>query len=579
MNRLADHRILILRVIVSLLQGLALWALYEGTRSTDHAAVDGALAAGLLFAPTVAIAGLGALRWRTLVLWSAAAALLCLALGYHAVDRDAATGSFREWMFFSTLNLWLIVLMFIGQSLVVAGDTDRRWIATFPTYFDVAWRHATQLALAILFTAVFFGLLHLGAELFELVKIGFLRTLLRTGWFWLPAMTVTFALAVHFTDRRTAMVRGARTLVLGLLSWLMPIMTVIVVGFLGVLPFTGLGTLWDTRHATAILLSAAGALILLINSHYQDGGPESRRFALLVHTRAVAAIALLPLTVLAAIGLGLRVGQHGWTPSRIVALAFVIAIGCHAVGYFVGVLRSRTRLIGLPITNVLSALVIVVLMVALMTPIADPARLSVLSQLARLEHGVVRPAQFDFAFLHYDSGRYGKDALQRLKDRTDGANASEIATLATAELRRNDRYETRQPPATVASRAQNITVIHPRGATLPESFVRMDWRPPDYRYPDCLKQENARCDALLADFDGDGTVEIVLLSARTYQPPSLYKEVKPGVWEMRGTLMNATCKGAVEALRRGDVQVVPAAGSEIIAGGERLQVKVDCAGR
>lgn len=571
---LTAHQIFALRLAISLLQGAALWALYERTPSFDPT-ISRALWAFALFVPTIAVGGLSNLRLRTLILWLGVAAVLCLGLGYHAAWRGSEATFTRGTFFFATLNLCLVGLLFIGHSLVVAGDSDRRWIATFPTYFDVAWRHATQLALAFLFTAVFFGLLWLGVELFDLIQIRFPRQLLESSWFWIPAMTVAFAMALHVTDMRAAMVRGARSLVLSLLSWLLPVMTLIVVGFLAALPFTGLEPLWATRHATSILLTAAIALILLVNAHFQDGSAEGNRFAVLVYSRAASAAVLLPLTVLAAFGLYLRVGQHGWTPSRIVALAFVIAVGCHAVGYFVAVLRSRRELRGLPLTNVLSALVVVLLMVALMSPAGDPARLSVRSQVARLESGAIAPGQFDYGFLRFDGGRYGRDALERLKSATD----PEIAQLAALELTRRYRSGPTEPLATPASRERNITVSYPRDGKLPEGFVRMDWRSTDFRYPFCLKRESARCDALLVDLDGDGIAEVVLVAEGSYATATLYKEVTPGTWELSGSFVNTECKGVIDALRRGDFQLAPATGMEIVAGGQRLQTRANCVGR
>jgi hypothetical protein len=553
-----------------------LWAVYEGTLSGSRE-LNTALWTVALFVPVIAIAGLGNLRPRTLIVWIAVAAMLCLALGYHDAYRDPSPDSTKERLFFAVLNGCMVGLLFIGHSLVVAGDTDRRWIASFPTYFDVAWRHATQLALAILFTGMFF--LWLGAELFDLIKIHVLWDLLRANWFWIPAMTVAFATALHFTDTRTAMVRGARTLLLSLLSWLLPIMTLIAVGFLCALPFTGLAPLWATRHATSILLTAAVALILLINSHFQDGTAERERFPLLVYTRAATAIGLLPLTVLAAIGLKLRVDQHGWTPPRIVALAFVVAIACHALGYFVAAVHSRTALRGLPTTNVLSAFVIVALMIALMSPLADPARLSVQSQVARLESGAIPPRQFDFGFLKFGSGRYGRDELERLKNMKDGPNAAEIARLATAEETRSYRSGPAGPPATSASREQNITVLHPRGAKLPESFLRMNWSTTDYRLPACLKTEGSRCDALLVDLDGDGMVEVLLIDGRSYSQIFAFKEGERGTWESRGTLVNADCRGVAEALRSGEFQVVAPQAMDLVAAGQRLQIRTSCAAR
>ena len=74
---------------------------------------------------------------------------------------------------------------------------------------------------------------------------------------------LAFTCAIHVTDVRAGIVRGARTLKLTLLSWLLPIMALIAVTFLATLLFTGLEPLWSTRRATPVLLAAAAALVFL----------------------------------------------------------------------------------------------------------------------------------------------------------------------------------------------------------------------------------------------------------------------------------------------------------------------------
>ena len=93
-----------------------------------------------------------------------------------------------------------------------------------------------------------------------------------------------------------------------------------------------------------MLLTASIVLILLINSHFQDGGPDSPKPVLLVVTRAIAAVMLTPLVILAAYGLKLRVDQYGWSPSRVESAAVILAVACHAFGYLLAVVRSRTAL-------------------------------------------------------------------------------------------------------------------------------------------------------------------------------------------------------------------------------------------
>src|SRR5690606_3403235 len=125
------------------------------------------------------------------------------------------------------------------------------------------------------FTGVFWIILFLGAALFRVIGLTFLEDLIRHDWFWIPVTCVVFALAVHLTDVRDGLIRGVRLVALMLLSWLLPVMTVLAFGFLAALPFTGLDGLWRTGSATALVLAATGALILLINAAYQDGEAEN----------------------------------------------------------------------------------------------------------------------------------------------------------------------------------------------------------------------------------------------------------------------------------------------------------------
>jgi len=59
-------------------------------------------------------------------------------------------------------------------------------------------------------------------------------------------------------------------------------------------------------------------------------------------------------------------------------------------------------------------------------------------------------------------------------------------------------------PATPETRAANITVL-PDGQTLPESFLTQDWSSSQerWRLPSCLHLASAKCEAILADLDGD----------------------------------------------------------------------------
>jgi hypothetical protein len=135
-------------------------------------------------------------------------------------------------------------------------------------------REGLQLAAIVGFCAALWASLALGAALFEIIKLNFLKELMREQWFSIPVTTVAAGLAVHVTDVRPALVRGMRTLAHTLLAWLLPVLTLLAGGFVLSLPFTGLAPLWATRSATPILLGVAAGLVILINAAYQDGAEE-----------------------------------------------------------------------------------------------------------------------------------------------------------------------------------------------------------------------------------------------------------------------------------------------------------------
>ena len=316
----------LLRAAIGLVQGLALFALNHAAETKSWPATEPMLRAPLatvaFFVPLLAIVGLGNLRTRALALWIAITVVLCAGLGVYDIFRDPNTATNTRFYPHPILWLGLAAGLFIAHSLITAGNTERRYLAAYATDFAASWKLAVQGALAGAFIGAFWVLLWIGAELFRLIRIEVLADLIKHDWFWIPATTFVFACALHITDARGSLVEGARTLALALLSWLLPVMTLLAIAFLLALPFTGLEPLWSTRRATAILLTASAALVVLINTAYKDGryaSPAPLRYA-----SRTAALVLIPLVALAAYGLWLRVTQYGWTPERVNASACIV---------------------------------------------------------------------------------------------------------------------------------------------------------------------------------------------------------------------------------------------------------------
>lgn len=593
-------RVAPVRILLGLAQGVLLYLLYRAAKDYAWPAAEPLLFAPLmmiaLFVPVLLVSGLGHIDRRRLLLWAGAAALLLAGLGAYDAWRVAdlplaplkdpsgnaylQAGSYRKPFPSWTLVFFTTAGLFIAHSLVMAGVRDRRRLATYPTHFDTAWKLGVQLAFSALFVGVTWGMLHLGAALFELVKLHFLSKLLREEWFGIPVTAFAFACAMHLTDVRPAIVRGIRGLLLVLMSWLLPVAVLLVGGFLATLTFTGLAPLWSTRHAASVLLTAAAAFVILVNAAWQQGGPAADVARVVRGAARLASLLLAPLVLIAMYALFLRVRDYGWTGDRVSAAACLAVATCYAAGYFYAALRPGW-LPSLARVNIAAAFVALGMLLALFSPLLDPARISVASQVKRLAAGKVGAERFDFAFLHFQGERFGRAALAELERSASGPDAALMRRrIADARTMKN-RWEHPPPAPKLADLAANLRV-HPAGTRLPDSFLRTDWGTKEaltYLYP-CLREPGKRCDAFLLDVTGDGKPEVLLFrvqennNADASHENVVMAEDADGQWAPYAnfTMPAIDCKTFYASVAAGKVGTVPSRLADVEIGGVRLRL-------
>lgn len=531
------------RLGIGLVQGLLLYALYRSGASHDaltwpatHPPLFGALILALAFTPVMLLAGVGRLSIKMLAVWGLIAAAVLMLLGWHDAAQQVRESFYPPYLRFPVIA-FAAAALFIAHHLIVPAvapaDGRRRWIADFDDYFDTAWKAGVQLALSLGFTGAFWLLLFLGAALFRIIGLRFLEDLIEQEWFSIPVTCLVFAVAVQLTDVRSGLIRGVRTVALMMLSWLLLVITVLVAGFLLALPFTGLDGLWKTGSATALVLSAAAALIILINTAYQDGREDNLPPVVLRAAVRIAAVLLTPLILIALWGLSLRISQHGLTPDRIIASACALVGVVYAAGYGWAALsplwRKTTWMKPLERTNVAAAVLTVVVILALFSPVLDPARLSVGDQVARLKRGAVSPAEFDYVFLRFDAGKPGRAALA---DLARSPNV-EIARLAKQAQTTTSRYDVEQ--ATIPPRTPTITAW-PADALLPLAFT-MPVKASDPRYA-CGRTDG--CVAVMRDLNGDGREEILMATRFNI---ALFAADSAGGWVHQGDYQVSHCPG------------------------------------
>ncbi|MBY0557443.1 MAG: DUF4153 domain-containing protein, partial [Burkholderiaceae bacterium] len=198
------------------------------------------------------------------------------------------------------------------------------------------------------------------------------------------------------------------------------------------------------------------------------------------------------------------------------------------------------------------------------------------NQMARLAKGRTKPAQFDFHYLRFEGQRYGQAALAQLAKQSGGPDAAWIRTQADKALKELSPWGTHNSSQPLSLR-DNLTVW-PQGAQLPESFITQNWKvaggdkTAGDMLPACLTTPGVQCDALVADMDGDGQPEVLLLRGSGYQGPALYGR-QAGRWQLLGRLAapGNACPALIERLKAGRFQLVTPSIKALQVDGQQLQ--------
>lgn len=575
-----------LRLAIGLLQGLTLYALHKSwTGSTwlsDQPALYIALVMVAALLPPAAILSMRHLSRRALGIWLCVLTVVLFAAGWYDGWRlDLSTllpASPEKGPVFKMPSSALCQLcvsgLFIAQALMLAAAADGTPIASYRRYVDTAWKLSVQLLLALLFSGLFWIVLQTGGTLFALIELDILRKLTAQAWFSLPVTTLVFAFALHMGDMRAHMIEGIRRLLLTLLSWLLPVAMLLSGGFLLSLFVTGLRPLWQTHFASSGLLGAAVLLVLLINTVYQDGlRPWHETGRVLTACVRVACLLPLPLVLLTLYAQGMRVAEYGWTVSRVYGALCTGIAAIYAVGYACAAIRRHDGLRQIAGTNIVAAFAVLLSFLALMTPVANPARIAVSSQLARLDSGSVVPARFDFRFLRFQGERYGVAALARLSRQQTGTQAGMIRQYATQALAARTQWDDTDKTGELPDLTKNIR-MHPDGRALPAGLLSQNWGiSENFRIPACMKQKGALCDAYAITPDPDNEEQLLIFNEQNF--PALFAQTPAHGWQLVGTFsLSPACKEALkQAATRGTLRWQLPLHRDLEFNGQRLSLQ------
>jgi hypothetical protein len=354
-------------------------------------------------------------------------ALLSLSLRMPLMRAGLASGALGAGV---AVLVWLALLRYDGGDF--SGEpfafTAVFALITLPLPFIIAWHRGDWRDYAVLFheswdialrsvIAGFFAgavwlLIYLCHVLLSLVGLGFIDLLLDTEVlpFVITGIAGGFGLAV--ADEAAAP-KGA-SLGLLLIRPLLPPLLGVVALFLLALPLRGLSSLFGGLSAGIVLLSIAAVAATLITSVVEARDQDTSRSRILTLSARAMAVLLVVLAVLAALSVGMRVMQYGWTPPRVYgALAALIACG-YGAGYGYAGLRAdwaaRIRRI-----NVTMAAVLIGAAALVLTPVMNAPRISAADQLARLQDGRTPPSEFDVIAME-SWGLAGQAAMDQVRE-------------------------------------------------------------------------------------------------------------------------------------------------------------------
>ena len=422
--------------------------------------------ATLVFSAFVALAlSLERRRWT----WAVAAAVtlgtLLGAIGWNTAQYRGYGWAF-DWPFASALIASLILLPLFQT----VRDEGAMRLPPERVHGHV-WADFVIGAVSVLFVGIVFLLVALIDQLLRLVGITVIEALWETRWFGFALAGAAFGgVAARLRDRE-GLLGTLLTVFFVVLAVLAPVLAVGIALFLGALPFGGLQSFWAaTGSSTVILLACAVLSVWLVNAVIggERGAGMGRRVLRLA--ALVLVLAVLPLGVIGAVGLGIRIDALGWTPTRLWGVAAIAVTIAWGAAYLWTVVRRRGLDEGaIFAANVRLGLVVAAIALFLALPLVDFGAVSTRSQLARLSSGQVTPERFDWSALAFDFGEPGRRAVRALARSPDPVIASAALAAATAK----NRYDLAGPEVnereSAARRAvaERVIRLHPAGGTVP----------------------------------------------------------------------------------------------------------------
>lgn len=493
----------LVRIGIAGVQGVLLWWLYDAAVNDLWPEARRGWLAGWVTAAVLVpgvhylLADLAPLGRQRLVL--PALALLLLGMGWHHGAWTADSPYQEPLSFVLPLAVLLFVLLPFVQSWLVRGRLRPR----YDDLYHFAWRNALLAALGGVFTGVFWLLLFLWGQLFQMVGIDFFHELFESAPFAIPATTVAIGVGVQLAGSVERLQVALRQQLLAMLKWLAPLASLILVLFTVALLVKSPELVTEQRRAisAAWLLWLVALSVALLNAAYQDGKEPAPYPRWLGAAIRIAILLLLPVALIAVYALGLRIAAYGLTVAR--AWGFLVAVLAlaYAAGYAWAALRRGAWMAGIGAVNVAVAAFAAVMLGVMLTPLLSPERLAAASQYRRV---LADPDGDAYAELRFRAGRYGREQLEALAAVEGHPRSTDIRARADREMRLFSSSEG------VKLAREGLVAIPKEARIEPKLIAALGSSSDPSLFVACSPE--SPCPVLFADLNRDGSDEAVLFA-------------------------------------------------------------------
>jgi hypothetical protein len=557
----------LLLILIALVQGLVLLLLHQSIEFKFWPHNDPAwlfcFYAIAFTAPTMLLLGLTQDKLLALSKWVLPFSLFVGVLGFYIGSQATPLAHVR----FETLLFALVVTL--GIAVFKALMYTQQFISgepfSYSNLFCWSWRNFLTLALALLFALCVWGVLMLWAGLFKAIKIDFFWNLFTERWFYYPALATAQGFGVLIFRRLSHVIDTIMRLQQALMKFLLVLLVLVSIMFLGGLLIAGLNPLWDSGGSHLILWMQA-LMLFFVNAVYQDDAAE-RPYHRWVHRFIYLGVALLPIySAISFYGLMLRIDQYGWSLARCWGMLIWLFLTLFSLGYLWGIVRRRDNwLQQLSRVNVTMGLVVLGGMLIVNSPLLDFRKITVASQMQRLAAGQIEADDFDVYYFRNQLARPGYEALQTIQQNYAQSNPELV-------LRIEQLYADRKAPEVAFTKTRLLAAIKTPVDEIPEALGEQLYK--DLNENDWAARNIKKYYLLPLDANADGQEEylyVQIFSNYSYVHLYFYEEDK---WQSQRYTTRFDKKKnqtIIEALDKADLNLFEPKWKDIELGGIRLR--------